>query len=109
MSDVIGELRQAMAEFDGCTPAERAFRVHCAQRVIRLVRRLLAEVDGERAGAVGYEPVGSRRAIDNLRADNARRREAAGAEPLGPPNPAHGELPFRDDDYTAEAMNRTAD
>lgn len=86
MGDVIADLRQAMAEFDGCTPAERAFRVHCAQRVIRLVRRLLAEVDGERAPVHPWW-----------------------AEPLGPPNPAHGELPLRDDDYTPEALNRTAD
>lgn len=58
MSDVIADLRQAMAEFDRCntppargfsTSAERASRMRAALRVLTLVRRLLAEVDGERA------------------------------------------------------------
>lgn len=82
MADVIGDLRQALAEFDGCTPAERGFRVRSALRVLTLVRRLLVEVDGERAGVCTCLPL--------VTCDNCERAA------------------LRDDDYTSEAMDRVS-
>lgn len=55
MDGVIDKLREAMSEFDGCTAAERGFRVHAAMRVLRLVRELLSEVDGARREAEWVE------------------------------------------------------
>lgn len=87
MGDVIADLRKAMAEFDGCTPAERGFRVRSALRVLSLVRELLAEVDGEMTEDVWVAPPGTPIIAVGARDDDysaeAMDRASFGAEPLG--------------------------
>lgn len=64
MSDgTIDKLREAMAEFDGADRHRYGGRTQAAQRVLRLVRELLSEVDGVRAAGgsqyhIDVEPLG---------------------------------------------------
>lgn len=79
--DVIGKLREAVAEYDGASPdSEPGFRAWAALNVVRLARELLAEIDGE-AEDVWVAPPGT-------------PVIALGAEPLGGPVPGvTGHLP----------------